>query len=130
MFLKWVKPEVYIFIGQKEKYSWFRKCGWRKNLHSGVRKFIFLMNLIEFFKESLYLKTYSNSTFLCWKTKSPTLIFRKKGKPQFVRINLPAENRLNGEFYWPNVFHYGYEIQSLTWNLHCRSQNLQPAITS
>ena len=25
------------------------------------------------------------------------------------------ENRLNGEFCWPNVFHFGFEIQSFTW---------------
>ena len=30
---------------------------------------IFLDNVIDFFKQSLHLKNYSNSTFLCWKTK-------------------------------------------------------------
>ena len=43
------------------------------------------------------------------------------------RLNLLVENRLNGELYWPNVFHYGFTIQSLTWTLHFGSQNLQLA---
>ena len=54
----------------------------------------------------------------------------KRKKPQLVRINLLAENCLNGKFYWPNVFHYGFKYQSLTWMLHCRSQNLQHVLKS
>ena len=64
-------------------------------------------------------------------TKSPIFYCTKtKKKRQFVPINLLAENRFNGEFYWPNVFHYGFEFQSLTWNLLCISKNLQPASRS
>ena len=37
-------------------------------------------------------------------------------------INLLVENSLNGELYWPNVFHYGFKIQQLMWTLHSKSQ--------
>ena len=57
--------------GQKKQYSWFRKCGWQKNLHLGGRKKNFFINLIQFFKQSLHLKNHSNNTFFCWQTKSP-----------------------------------------------------------
>ena len=40
----------------------------------------FFINLIEFFKWSLHLKDYSNSTFLSWKTKSPTFYCLKRKK--------------------------------------------------
>ena len=42
-----------------------------KNLHRDGRKKNFFISLIEFFKQSLHLKNYSNSSFLFWKTKSP-----------------------------------------------------------
>ena len=63
-------------------------------------------------------------------TKSPIFYCTKPKKRQFVPINLLAKYRLNGEFYWPNIFHYGFELQSLTWNLLCVSKNLQPASRS
>ena len=103
--------------------------GDEKNLYPGDRKFI-LINLFEFLKESWHLKNYFNSNFLSWKTRSSTFYFLKSKKRQFVRINLLLENGLNGKFYCPNVFHYGFKIQSLTWTLHCRSQNLESDCTS
>ena len=48
----------------------------------------FFINLVEFFKQSLHLKNYSNSTFLCWKTKSPIFYFFKRKKRKFTQINL------------------------------------------
>ena len=51
----------------------------------------------------------------------------KRKKRHIVRINLLVENRLHGEFYRPNVFHYRFKIQWLTWTSHCRSKNLKPA---
>ena len=44
----------------------------KKSLPERPQKNFFLINLIEFFKLSLHLKNYSNSTFFCLKTKSPT----------------------------------------------------------
>ena len=59
-------------LGPK-KFSCFPKCGWqKKSSPERPQKKYFLMNLIEFFKLSLHLKNYSNSTFLCLKTKSFT----------------------------------------------------------
>ena len=40
------------------------------------------------FKIKFTLKNYSNSTFLCWKTKSPIFHFLKGKKRKLVRINL------------------------------------------
>ena len=37
----------------------------------------FLVNVIDFFKQSLHLKNYSNSTFLCWKIKKKALKNKK-----------------------------------------------------
>ena len=51
----------------------------------------FFINLIDFSKQSLHLKNYSNSTFLCWKTKSTIFYFLKGKKRKFVRINLLVE---------------------------------------
>ena len=59
-----------------------------------------------------------NNTFFCWKTRSPTFNCWKRKKRQFVRIFLLVENRLNGKFFWPNLFNYGFKTQSLTWTLH------------
>ena len=103
--------------------------GDEKNLYPGDRKFI-LINLFEFLKESWHLKNYFNSNFLSWKTRRSTFYFPKSKNRQFVRINLLLENGLNGKFYCPNVFHYGFKIQSLTWTIHCRSQNLESDSTS
>ena len=60
-----------------------------KDLHPRSQKKFFI-NLSEFFKQSLHLKNYSNSTFLCSKTKSP-IFYCLKGKRKFVRINLLVE---------------------------------------
>ena len=62
---------------------------------------------------SLHLKDYSNSTFVCWKTKSRSTFYSSKRKKcQFVWIHLLVENHLNDEFYWPSVFYYEFKIQS------------------
>ena len=66
-------------------------AGDEKNLNRGGRKKCFFINLIEVFKQSLDLKNYSNSNFLCWKTKSPIFYFLKGKKRKFVRINLLVE---------------------------------------
>ena len=116
--------EILIWLGFKWKFS--RYIIKQKKTTSPGWPQIYCFNQ---FKLN-FLKNYSNSTFLCWKTRSPTLYCLKRKKLQFVQIQLLVENRLNGEFYWPNVFHYRFKIQSLTWNLHCRSHNLQPASTS
>ena len=79
--------------------------------------------------QSLRLKNYSNSTFLCW-TKSPLFYCSRRKKRQFIRIILLVENCLNDEFYRSNVSHYEFKIQSLTWTLHRSSKNVQPAGTS
>ena len=47
-----------------------------KKIFTWVAVFI---NLTKFFKQSLYLKNYSNSDFLFWKTKSP-IFYYLKGK--------------------------------------------------
>ena len=49
------------------------------------------IKLIEFFKQSLHLKSYSNSTFLFWKTKSPIFYCLSGKKCKFERINLLVE---------------------------------------
>ena len=43
----------------------------KKIFTRAAAKKLFFINLIEFFKQSLHLKAYSNSTFLGSKTKSP-----------------------------------------------------------
>ena len=35
-------------------------------------------------------------------------------------MNLPVENPLNDDFHWPDVLLYRFQIQSLTWTLHCK----------
>ena len=52
---------------------------------------VFLVNVIDFFKQSLHLKNYSHITFRCWKTKSPIFYCLKAKKCKFVRINLLVE---------------------------------------
>ena len=63
-----------IALGQKNNtfVSW--NAGNEKYLHPGGRKKDLFINLIEFSKQSLHLKNYSNSTFLCWKTRSTIFI--------------------------------------------------------
>ena len=81
------------------------------------------------FKIKFTLEELLYTTFLFfWKNKE-TFYCSKGTKRQFVRINWLVEKHFNGESYWPNVFHYGFKIQSLRWTLHCRSHNLQPAST-
>ena len=63
----------------------------------------------------------SAERFLKW---TPTFIVRKE-----KIVNLLVE-KLNGKFYWLNVYHCGFKNQSLTWNKHCISPNLQAASTS
>ena len=76
--------------GQKKQYSWFRKCGWLKNLHLGGRKKIFFINLIQFFKQSLHLKNHSNNTFFLLTNKEPYPLLFEAKKRKFVLINLLA----------------------------------------
>ena len=55
------------------------------------------MNLFEFFKLKFTLKNYTDSTFLCWKTKSPTFwdwsplqkLFHRQEKVFETRIHFP-----------------------------------------
>ena len=49
----------------------------RKIFISEAANLLFLTNLIEFFKQSLPLKNYFNSTVLCLKTKSPNVYCSK-----------------------------------------------------
>ena len=76
--------------GQKKQYSWFRKCGWQKNLHLGGRKKNFFINLIQFFKQSLHLKNHSNNTFFLLTNKEPYPLLFEAKKRKFVLINLLA----------------------------------------
>ena len=64
----------------------------------GRLQIYFLINLTEFFKQNLHLKNYSNCTFLCGKTKSPTSYCSKRKIRQFIRINFLVENRLKNKF--------------------------------
>ena len=54
-------------------------AGGKKKSSPGLPEKSFFINLIELFKHSLNLKNYSNSTFLCWKTKS-SILYCLKGK--------------------------------------------------
>ena len=40
----------------------------------------------------------TNSTFLCWKIKSPTFCCLKRKKIRFLQTNSLVENRFNSEF--------------------------------
>ena len=113
-----------------EKRADISKTGLQKNCFCWNSKDKYILGKVMNVQiKSLLLKSYSNRTFLCWKSISPTFYCSKSKKCQFVGINFLAENSLNDEFYWPNVFHYWFKIQSLTLTLPCRSQNLQPANT-
>ena len=57
------------------------------------------MNLFEFFKLKFTLKNYSNSTFLCWKTKSPTFWGWSPLQKYFHRQEKVFETRI----YFPRV---------------------------
>ena len=59
-------------LGQEKKYTCFRK----RNLHLGSNRRIFFLINLNFF-ESLHLRNYSNSTFLCRKTN---IYFSKRKK--------------------------------------------------
>ena len=71
----------------------------RKIFPRAAANLFFSINLIEFFKESLHLKSYSNSTFQSWKNKESYILLFKEKKRQLIRINLLVEDRLNGKFY-------------------------------
>ena len=45
-----------------------------KKIFTRAAAILFLIKIIEFFIKSLHLKNYSNSIFLFWKTKNPSLI--------------------------------------------------------
>ena len=64
--------EIQICLGQKNTLVSQNAGDKKKSSLERPQKKYFLMNLIEFFKLSLHLKNYSNSTFLCLKTKSFT----------------------------------------------------------
>ena len=102
----------------------------RKMFTRAAANLFFQSILLNFLNKVYTKKNYSNSTFLCWKTRSPTFYFSKSRKRQFFWTNLTVENRLKSKFYSPNFFHWRCKIQALTWTFHCRSQNLQPASTS
>ena len=91
--------ELYLFQA-KIKNTVSRNAGAEKNFHLGGHKSIFFKNnFIRFLKSSLHLKNYSNSTFHCWKTRSPTFDCLNRKKGNFIRVNLLVENHLNSEFY-------------------------------
>ena len=116
-------------LGWKEKYSCFRKCGWREK-SSPRRPQIYVFYQFEwFFVKNFTLKRLLWGA-LYWKGRALLFSAGREKKCQFLRINLLVENCLNSEFYWRNFFHYRFKIQSLTWTWHCRSHNLQPASTS
>ena len=72
----------------------------------------FLINLTDFLKKVYtQITTLAALFFVEKQTVLPFIVQRKKS--QFIRINLLVVNHLNGEFYWPKTFHYGFEIQSL-----------------
>ena len=127
----WTPVFWMFFLRPKRKILLFQEM-WvtRKIFTQEAANLFFSISLIEFFKESLHLESYSNSTFQSWKNKESCILLFKEKKRQLIRINLLVEDRLNGKFYLPNVFHSGFKIQSLTRTLHGRSQNLQPANAS
>ena len=56
---------ILLYLAQKKKNTRVSgNEGEEKNLHRAAAKNFFI-NLIEFFKSSLHLKNYSNTTFLC-----------------------------------------------------------------
>ena len=61
-----------------------------------------------------YIKFTLNELPLLINKESCLLLLEEK-KRQLVQINWLVENRLNSEFCWPNVWHYGIKIQCLTW---------------
>ena len=129
MIREWFAPqELYRLLVSLEKYFWrfpyFHKsyCQKNRNIFVGYPRFIknntlvfgntsdekdlhprsqkkFFINLSECFKQSLHLKNYSNSIFLCSKTKSP-IFYCLKGKRKFVRINLLVEFFCLCVFFW------------------------------
>ena len=105
-------------LGQTGNWPCFLKCGWWEISSPGRPQIYFLLiSLIEFFKWNLDLKNLKNYQHLFLEKQVLPFIIRRK-KCQFTWINVLVENRLHGEFYWPNVFHYGFKIQLLTWALH------------
>ena len=70
----------------------------------------FLINLIFFIKFTPYKLLQRKFLFFM---KSPT--FSSSIQTSIRPNKFGSWKCLNVEFYWPNVFHYGFEIQSLTW---------------
>ena len=63
----------FVFTRTKIKILLFHEnANDEKNFAQAAANLFFLTNLIEFFKQPLHFKNYSNSTFICWKTKSST----------------------------------------------------------
>ena len=65
--------------GQKNNTLVSRNAGNEKSLHLGGGKKKKFISSTEFFKQSLHLKNYFNSTFLFRKTKTP-IFYCLKGK--------------------------------------------------
>ena len=78
----------------------------KKIFTSAVAKKI---NLTESFKQSLLLKNYSNSDFLCWKTKSPIFYCLKGKKRKFGGTNLLVEIILCVFFKQKCIFSYTFD---------------------
>ena len=94
----------------------------RKIFTRVVANFLFDNQFNWIFQIKFTLKELLKQHFYLLKNKDSYLLLFKEKKRQFLQINFLVENCLNGEFYWPNVFHYEFKIQSLLWTLHCRSQ--------
>ena len=85
-------------MGPKRKIILFPEMQREKSSPGRPQK-IFLINLIEFFTESLHLKELIRQHSSLLKNKESNLLLFREKKRQFVRIDLLVENRPNGEFY-------------------------------
>ena len=96
--------------------------GDEKNLHPGGCNFFFF-NHFNFLN-----KIYIKSLFFVEKQRVlPFIVWTKKRRVAWINLLWKFALTANSTD-WTS--HYGIEIQSLTWFLHRRSQNLQPANTS
>ena len=66
-------------------------AGGKENLQSGGRKKKFVINLIDFFKQSLHLRKPLSQYFSFLKNNGPYLLLFEGKKRKFVRINLLVE---------------------------------------
>ena len=108
----WPRPRKKILLFPEMRVT-------RKILTGQSRIFFFFFKWIWLnFLNSLHIKNYANSTFLCWKTKSPTFCCTK-------RKNVSSYEWMR---YWntalmvdssDNVCDYGFKTQSLTWTSRC-----------